>query len=213
MLAVRDFDYFFYARETSGGLSSTEWQIEPAAETAGEEAAQEVWAFARVHADMLERLFDGLADGCGAPAMSDAPCWTGFSQDFRYALTRTGRRRIGPRLSALFGGDRAHGRGQFTMERSLEARIDLWMKRSTVEARDAGGVSLTLKHCLGHAVNCCLLRHLRACGGLSVDPEPAARMDRLEALLALVDDCWVPTASDAIIQSGRTFQGFDTRQS
>lgn len=209
MLAVRDFDYFFYAQETSGGLSSTEWKIEPATGTADEE----VWAFARAHADMLERLFDGLADGRGAPAMSDAPHWTGFNRSFRYALTRTGQRRIGPRLSALFGGDRVHGRGQFTTERSLEARIDLWMKRTTAEARDASGVSLTLKHCLGHAVNGCLLRHLRASGELSVDPEPAARMDRLEALLALVDECWVPAGSDAIIQSGRTFQGFDARQS
>ena len=50
---------------------------------------------------------------------------------------------------------------------------------------------------------------MRHSGDLSISAAAVGRMDRLEALLAGIDDRWVPTGADAIAQRDRPARGPD----
>ncbi len=192
-LSLAGFDYFFHAQETTGGLVRTEWSIAPSGEMDEDQAKQEMWALAHAHADLLDRTFQGLVEGHRSPTLAAAPQSTMFTWTIRYTLTEIGRRQIRSRLADMFGLDRIDGRGEFERAQTFEAGIILHVMRAIVAGhRDDAKLSLKVEHKLGHAVNVCLLRHLRETGGLEIDAATAAQMDRLETLLAVVDDRWTP---------------------
>ena len=194
-LALTGFRYFFHARGARGGLCTTDWTIAP--EGNDPAARRALGALASAHTDLLDGLFGGLVRHRPRPSMADHDSGN-VSFDWRLdcRLTALGARRIRSRLAGAFGIERVEARGELTAYDSLEARIEVRARRP---GPDAGAeASLVLRHGLGHAVNACLFRHLRRSAGLAAGGEIAARMDRLESLLARVDDRWVPTGVDAV---------------
>ena len=113
-------------------------------------------------------------------------------------LTALGARRIRSRLADLFGIERVDARGELTAFDGLEARVALKAWRPLSDRHAEPETSLTVRHNLGHAVNACLFRHLRRSAGLAASADIAVGMDRLETLLARIDDRWIPTGADVV---------------
>lgn len=196
-LALTEFSYYFSARGARGGLYSTDWTISP--EGNDPAARRALGALASAHTESLDRLFGGLVKRRPKPHMADhGSTNVAFDWHLDGRLTARGARRVRSRLARMFGIDRVDARGELTAFDSLEARIEVKAWRSRSDLRADPETSLVVRHTLGHAVNACLFRHLRRSAGLAAGEDIALRMDRLETLLARIDDRWIPTGAEAI---------------
>ena len=194
------------ARGTEGGLHSTDWTIAPEGKANAKSARGALGAFASDHIELLLQLLRGLVRYRLRPEMQDS-CSNNvsFGWYLNSTLTFIGSRRVRSRLADMFGTERLDARGELSIFYPLEARIQLSSTRYRTESDP--DASLIINHKLGHAINGCLFRHLRRSGELSMSAETAARMDSLEALIAGIDDSWIPTGAHAFAHAERVASG------
>ena len=189
-LVLNRFGYYFSMEGKRGGLSSTDWHFLPAPGTDREEAKAGMEAAPGVHVDMLDRLFASVLRGRRTESLSDSPGQRTVGYRYTGSMTPWGALLARRRLGKLFGPEvaRAEARsfGIFYVEASVE-----W-QQVRLQGR-GGGIELTVRHYLGHAVNACLFRHLRAGGGFEVSAGAELRMRALEDLLVELETGRLPT--------------------
>ena len=186
-LLLNRFDYFFSMEDKRGGLFSTEWHFLPApgADEAGREAAL------GIHVDMLDRVFACILSGKRVESLSDTPGHRHVGYSYRGSLTPWGARRARRRLGKLFGPEAARADLHPVESCIAEASIEWQRDRSQDKA---GGTELKVTRRLGHAVNACLFRHLRDCGGFEVSAQAGFQTCALEELLGELERGRLPAA-------------------
>ena len=177
-LLLDRFGYFFSMQDKRGGLFSTEWHFLPAPGADRDEAGME--AALGVHVDMLDRVFASVLSGKRVETLSDSPGRRDAGYGYRGRMTLWGAHRARRRLAKLFGPEAA--RADLHPVESCLAKASVEWRRDRSQD-GGGGAELKVVHRLGHAVNACLFRHLRAGGGFGASAEAALRNRALEELL------------------------------
>ena len=187
-LLLNRFGYYFSVEGKRGGLFSTEWGFLPAPDTDRDEAGME--AALGVHVDILNRLFASVLSGKRVESLSDIPGRRTVGYSYRGRLTSWGARLARRRLGKLFGPEVA--RADLHPVESVIAEASVAWQRD--RSQDGGGsTELKVTHRLGHAVNACLFRHLRAGGGFELSAEAEFRTRALEDLLQEMEKGKLPT--------------------
>ena len=189
-LVLNRFVHYFSIEGRRGGLSSTDWHFLPAPGTDPEEAKAGMKAALGFHADMLDRLFASVFRGRRTESLSDSPGQRTVGYKYTGGMTPWGALLARRRLGKLFGPEvtRAEARsfGLLYVAASVE-----W-QQVRLQGR-GGGIELTVSHSLGHAVNACLFRHLRAGGGFEVSAGAELQAQALEELLGKLEKGDLPT--------------------
>ena len=188
-LLLNRFGYYFTMEDKQGGLFSTEWHFLPAPGTDRDEAGME--AALGIHVDMLDRVFASVLSGKRVGTLSDIPGRRHVGYKYRGNLTPWGAHRAHRRLGELFGPEAA--RADLHPVESCIAEASVAWQRD--RSQDGGGATeLKVTHRLGHAVNACLFRHLRACGGFEASEEAEFQTCALEELLGELEKGRLPAA-------------------
>ena len=184
------FDYQFRVHGTEGGLQSTMWIFEPRPEPGdgGEAVREGVLAAADLHRELLDRVFADLLKGGRKPVLSgrqhkgsgDDELTVDSGHQYVGRLTWRGRRLLGRRLRRLFGGHAGDPRPNPCPGTTRYANIGLTFS----EDRKPSGLHLWVSHDLSHAVNASLFRHLNGLDAFGFDDRVAAKVARLDRLLA-----------------------------
>ena len=186
-LLLNHFGYLFSMQGKRGGLFSMEWHFLPAPGADRDEAGMEA-AFG-VHVDMLDRVFASVLSGKRVGSLSDSRSQrtVGYSHRGRMALLGAllARRRLG----TLFGPEVARA-DLHPVERGLAEASVAWQRNRSRDMREDTVLQVT--HRLGHAVNVCLFRHLRAGGGFELSAEAKLQTRALEDLLLELQEGRLP---------------------
>ena len=188
-LLLNCFGYYFSMEGKRGGLFSMEWDFLPAPGAGRDEADME--AALGGHVDMLDRLFASVLSGKRVESLSDIPGRRTVGYSYRGGLTSWGARRARRRLGKLFGPEATRA-DLHPVESCIAEAFVQWQRD---RSQDGGGdtTGLKVKHRLGHAVNACLFRHLRAGGGFEVSAGAELRAQALEELLGKLEKGDLPT--------------------
>ena len=187
-LLLNHFGYLFSMRGKRGGLFSMEWNFLPAPGADRDEAAMEA-AF-DVHVDMLDRVFASVLSGKRVGSLSDSRSQRTVGYRYRGRMTFLGALLARRRLGTLFGPEVARADLHPVESVSVEASV-AWQRNRSRDGGDATGLKVT--HRLGHAVNVCLFRHLRAGGGFELSAEAQLQTRALEDLLLELQEGRLPT--------------------
>ena len=187
-LVLNRFGHYFSMEGRRGGLFSTEWDFLPVPGADRDEACME--AALGVHVDMLDRLFASVLSGKRVESLSDSPSQRTVGYSYRGSLTSWGALMARRRLGKLFGPEAA-GANLHPVESCIAEAFVAWQRDPSQGG--GGGTGLKVTHRLGHAVNVCLFRHLRAGGGFEVSAEAEFRTRALEELLRKLETGKVPT--------------------
>ena len=188
-LLLNRFHDDFSMKGERGGLFSMEWNFLPAPGAARDEAAME--AALGVHVDMLDRVFASVLSGKREDSLMDIPGRRKVGYDYQGSMTSRGARRARRRLGKLFGPEAARADPRPVESGIAEASVQWQRDRSKDEDDDTG---LKVTHRLGHAVNVCLFRHLRAGDGFELSAEAELQTRALADLLLELQKGWLPTA-------------------
>jgi len=188
-LLLNRFGYYFTMEDKQGGLFSTEWHFLPAPGADRDEAGME--AALGIHVDMLDRVFASVLSGKRVETLSDIPGRRHVGYKYRGNLTPWGARRARQRLGELFGPEAARVDLHPVESCIAEASIE-WRRDRSPDG--GGGTGLKVTHRLGHAVNACLFRHLRADGGFGASAEAEFQTSALEELLGDLEKGRLPAA-------------------
>ncbi len=195
-LLLNRFGYLFSMQDKRGGLFSMEWHFLPAPGADGDEAGME--AALGIHVDLLDRVFASVLLGKRVGSLSDTPGQRTVGYSYRGRLTLLGVLLARRRLGMLFGPEVVRADLHPIESGIAEASVEWQRDRS--EDGD-GSAELKLTHRLGHAVNVCLFRHLRAGGGFELSAEAELQTRALADLLLelqkgrLPTDPWSPAGS------------------
>ena len=195
-LLLNHFGYLFSMRGKRGGLFSMEWHFLPAPGADRDEVGRE--AALDVHVDMLDRIFASVLSGKRVGSLSDSRSQRTVGYSYRGRMTLLGARLARRRLGTLFGPEVARADLHPVESVSVEASV-AWQRNRSRGMREDTVLQLT--HRLGHAVNVCLFRHLRAGGGFELSAEAEFQTRALEDLLLefrkgrLPKDPWSPAGA------------------
>ena len=142
------------------------------------------------HADMLDRLFTSVLVGKRTESLWDSPGRRTVGYSYRGNMTSSGAPLARRRLGKLFGPEAA-GANLHPVESCIAEAFVAWQRDPSQGG--GGGTGLKMTHRLGHAVNACLFRHLRAGGGFEVSAEAELPMSALEELLRKLETGKLPT--------------------
>ena len=187
-LLLNRFDYFFSMEGKRGGLFSMEWHFLPATGADRDETGMEA-AFG-VHVDLLDRVFASVLSGKRVGSLSDTPGQRTAGYSYRGSMTLLGALLARRRLGTLFGPEAARA-DLHPVESGIAEASATWLRDRSRGMRDATGLKVT--HRLGHAVNACLFRHLRAGGGFELSAEAEFQARALEDLLLELEKGRLPT--------------------
>ena len=189
-LLLNRFHYYFSMKGERGGLFSMEWEFLPAPGADRDEAGME--AALGVHVDMLDRVFASVLSGKRVGSLSDGPGGRTVGYDYQGSMTSWGARRARRRLGKLFGPEAASpDLDVHPVESGIAGASVQWQWDRSRSMRDATG--LKVRHELGHAVNVCLFRHLRAGNGFELSAEAEFQIRALEDLLLELQEGRFPT--------------------
>ena len=189
-LVLNRFGYYFSIEGRRGGLSSTVWHFLPAPGTDPEEAKTGMEAALGFHADMLDRLFASVFRGRRKESLSDSPGQRTVGYRYTGGMTPWGALLARRRLGKLFGPEVARAEARSFWVFYAVASVEWEQVRLQGVG---GGIELTVRHSLGHAVNACLFRHLRAGGGFEVSAGAELQAQALEELLGKLEKGDLPT--------------------
>ena len=195
-LLLNRFGYLFSMEGKQGGLFSMEWHFLPVPGAGSDEAGVE--AALRVHVDMLDRVFASVILGKRVESLPDSPGRGKVEYSYRGRLTLLGALLARRRLGILFGAAAARAVLHPVESGIAEASV-AWHRDQSQDG--SGGTGLNVTHRLGHAVNACLFRHLRAGGGFELSAEAERQTHALQNLLLelqqgnLPTDPWSPTGA------------------
>ena len=189
-LILNRFGYFFSVEGRRGGLFSTDWHFLPAPDADRDEARAGMEAAVGVHADALDRLFASVLSGKRQESLSDGPSHRAVGYRYRGSLTPWGALIARRRLRTLFGPKAAGTDPQPVGIGFVEASVE-WQR--VQQPGRGGAIELQVKHQLGHAVNVCLFRHLRAGDRFQVSAGAEVQARALEELLGELERGKVPT--------------------
>ena len=191
-MVLTNFDYEFRLHAMEGGLESTTWIFEPRPEPGdGVEAVREgVLATADLHRELLDRVFAEVLKGRRKPVMSggrdkgsrDDELTVNSGYQYVGRLTWRGRRLLGRRLHRLFGEHPGDPRPDSCPGKTRYANVGLTFSG---DGRPSD-LHLWVSHNLSHAVNATVFRHLCGLDAFGFDDKVAARVARLDRLLAAV---------------------------
>ena len=181
-LVLSRFEYFFSAQGRRGGLFSTNWYFRPApgADADRDKTRAGMEAAIDFHVDMLDRVFKRVVSGKWEVSLTDSPTGRTVGYSYRGKLTPWGALMTRRRLRAMFGPEIADADRGPVWTYSLEASVE--RRQAKAESR-GGSIELHVRHELGHAVNVCLYRHLRAEGRFALSAEAESDTRALEELL------------------------------
>ena len=176
-LLLNRFGYLFSMEGERGGLFSMEWHFLPLPGADLDEAGME--AALGVHVDMLDRVFASVILGKRVESRLDSPGCRKVEYSYRGRLTLLGALLARRRLGILFGPAAARADLHPVESGIAEASVAWQQDRS----QDGDGTGLNVTHRLGHAVNACLFRHLRAGDVFELSAEAELQTHALQDLL------------------------------
>ena len=189
-LLLNRFGYLFSMEGKQGGLFSMEWHFLPAPSAGRSEAVME--AALRVHVDMLDRVFASVILGKRVESLPDSPGRRKVEYSYRGRLTLLGALLARRRLGMLFGAAAARA-DLHPVESGIAEASVAWQRDRSQDG--GGGTGLNVTHRLGHTVNACLFRHLRAGGGFELSAEAELQTHALQDLLLELEKRRLPMDS------------------
>ena len=175
--------YDFSLRGSEGGLESLRLQyvLVPGEGEGAEEAREAMRALVGRHTDLLDRLFDTAVSGSRQPVLTDSDSYASTGYSYRGRLLELPPGRIREELAALFGEDPPDDGGETPAHESLSAQVTCSALKMDGDFRNVT-VDIALR--LGHTVNVCCFRLLKAVSGIGLSERArraAADLDRMLA--------------------------------
>ncbi len=175
--------YDFSLRGNEGGLESLRLQyaLTPGEGEGAEEAREAMRALVEQHTDLLDRLFETVFSGPRQPVLTDSDSYASTGYSYRGRLLERPPGRIREALAALFGEAPPEDGGDLPAHESLSAQVTCSALKID---GDFQNVTVDVALRLGHVVNVCCFRLLKAVSGIGHSERArraAADLDRMLA--------------------------------
>lgn len=175
--------YDFSLRGSEGGLESLRLQyvLVPAESETAEEARKAMRALVERHTDLLDRLFETAVSGSRQPVLTDSDSHASTGYSYRGRLRERPPDRIREELAALFGEAPPDDGGDLPAHESLSAQVTCSALKVHGDFRNVT-VDVALR--LGHTVNVCCFRLLKAVSGIGHSERARRAVADLDRMLA-----------------------------
>ncbi len=175
--------YDFSLRGSEGGLESLRLQyvLVPGDGEGTDEAREAMRALVGRHTDLLDRLFDTVVTGSRQPVLTDSDSYASTGYSYRGRLLELPPGHIRGELTALFGDAPPDDGGDLPTQESLSAQVTCSALKIDGDFQNVT-VDAVLR--LGHTVNVCCFRLLKAVSGVELSERARRAVTDLERMLA-----------------------------
>ena len=157
--------YDFSLRGSEGGLESLRLQfvLLPEDGEGPEDIREAMRTLVERHTDLFDRLFEAVFSGRRQPVLTDSESYASTGYSYRGRLHKRRPEQICGQLAALFGSEALDDRGELTFGEIFSAEATCSALKADGGFRDVT-VDASLR--LGHIVNVCCFRFLKALPGV-----------------------------------------------